>query len=157
MKTFTKTELIAAIDAAQAEVHRLGALLAAGQYTEPVKVGDDVIAKYGRGDKARDITGKIVAVEGNQVIILAGFETFKVFAKDVRQGTSEPQAGGTDAPPDTPPPANTTAGDTTEPKDALAVTAQDDAKVLTEAEQLDALQRQVLTPEQYAQWKAGQQ
>lgn len=164
---YTKAELIAAIAKAHAAHAELVALFDAGQYSEPVAVGDTVTAKYGRGDKARDVTGNVIAIEGNQVLILSGFDTYKVFAKDVTLADKGEQAN---APADPPAPTETPVlteakPDTTtqEPKDALAG-AEVKVDPLAQAEKspeeihyerVRRTQEAVLTPEQFTAWLAA--
>ncbi|APL99475.1 hypothetical protein FDH29_gp17 [Aquamicrobium phage P14] len=48
-----------------------------------VKVGDKVSGEFGRGDKKRPFIGEVIAVQGNQALVLSGFDTFKVFTKNL--------------------------------------------------------------------------
>lgn len=153
MKKYTKAELIVAIAKAHAEHTELVAMLEGGQYSEPVVVGDNVAARYGRGDKTRDVVGSVIAIEGNQVMILSGFDTFKVFTKDVvlaSAGQSEQVAPVVpQAQPDT---------TTQEPKDALAGTeavplvGQEKTPEQIHWARVANTQKAVLSPEQYATW-----
>lgn len=84
------------------------AIKAAGNPT--FNVGDIVTGTYGRGEKARVVTGAVVAIKGNQVLVLDDFTPLKFYASQL---TVPSVVGGTPDEPQVADPLDQAASTTT--------------------------------------------
>ena len=81
--------LIEQLTDAKARVAKLEAAIKSGSIINNVQEGDNVTIKFGRAEKVRNITGKVVGLktddDGNKTVVVLSddFKTFTIPARDI--------------------------------------------------------------------------
>jgi len=55
-----------------AQLEKLRADIESAKAVQSIAIGSDVVFVYGRGERARELTGQVVAVDGTTIALLSG-------------------------------------------------------------------------------------
>lgn len=77
------------LEQAEARVRKLRQQILTANLLNNIQIGDDVTIKYGRGDKVRNVEGKVVGVSLPDVVVLdSDLQSYKVNVRDILENAA---------------------------------------------------------------------